>query len=232
MNKLNLVWGLLLIFLIVIGCGNLEKNDTSKKIIKNSSFVPETNKKTVVVNTTDNNLNLCNNELSMISAYFKGEKVFTGKIVNGEQTPGDDVKVALKIGEILKIFPIFEQDVTKLKVIDLFSKSSNFPKYIAQLSLDTEIVDPTSQNLILIGGPCENILTKKALNDSTDCNYNLQKNQSMIKVIKYDSHYSLIILGDKVLAAKFLENRASELKGTQVILEGDNWETATTTCSN
>jgi hypothetical protein len=91
--------------------------------------------------------------------------------------------------------------------------------------LDSEIADYTAQNLIVVGGPCVNTVASKLLGDPATCTEGFTPGKSMVKLFtQANGNVAMLVAGysgdDTRLAGRVVANRASDLTGTEVEIEG------------
>ena len=94
--------------------------------------------------------------------------------------------------------------------------------------LDSKINKINGNNYIIIGGPCQNSIASKLLNNPTPCDKNIPKGKGIIKTFKYDDKVAIIVYGDSASdtrrAAMVLanyEDYTDDLKGSEVIISGN-----------
>lgn len=153
---------------------------------------------------------------------------FNGKIVVGvngatsDLLAGTDIRMGLryKNAEGYLVPP-------ESSVFDLVYDSDISTQDLSQLK---------SQNFILIGNPCDNIITHKMLNKPENCKIGLNVSESIIKIIKHaEGGVSLLVMGfspeENRIAAKVLVHGVTELRGNEMIIQGDSSETAKINCA-
>ncbi len=97
------------------------------------------------------------------------------------------------------------------------------------MKLDSEVSDPATKNMIVIGSPCVNTISAQLLGNPAECWGDLTQKQAKIKlIVQYDDNYALLIEGyageEDLLAAKWLAKNYNKLEGTEILLEGTTLE--------
>lgn len=98
--------------------------------------------------------------------------------------------------------------------------------------LDSEIADMTAQNLIVVGGPCVNTIAAELLGNPADCTVGFTPGKARVKLFEHaNGNVAMLVAGysgaDTRLAGKVVANRASELAGMEVEVEGTTSADAT-----
>lgn len=126
--------------------------------------------------------------------------------------PADMVEAEIILGHDLKIE---STEITVPKEIDIKTK------------LDTEVVSPTSNNLILVGGPCANDLVENFAEFPTcdEWHETYTDGEAIIKLASNGNNVALLVAGtnaiDTRMAAKVLANYEDyELESNDVLITG------------
>ena len=88
--------------------------------------------------------------------------------------------------------------------------------------VDTDKIDLTAQNLILVAGPCANSLVTKVDPSLTCAGWKLPSGQALLKVVDSGTKVALIVAGtdaaDTLMAAKELALVKGGLSGAEKVL--------------
>lgn len=151
---------------------------------------------------------------------FNTDKKFNGVIVVGENAQS---KEALAVAEIAVGL------VTRVTGSEFSKEVKDISGLIISLDTfktDTEVLDITSKNTILVGGPCSNAATAAALGNPEDCTIGLKPGNAIIKLIDNGQSVSLIVAGytaeDTRIASKFLMewwNKLGNQKNSEILIE-------------
>ncbi len=98
--------------------------------------------------------------------------------------------------------------------------------------LDSEIASVSAQNLIVVGGPCVNTVAAELLGNPADCAEGFTPGKARVKLFEQaNGNVAMLVAGysgqDTRLAGKVVSHRASELSGTEVVIEGTTYSDAT-----
>ena len=156
-----------------------------------------------------------NYDLSYYPEIFIKDGTFKGYIVIGEKAPALDNLALNEIASSLK----YKNAAGEMVTVDLGNAAK----------LDSEVSDPETKNLIVIGSPCVNSISAQLLGNPTECWGDLTQKQAKIKLIaQYSDNYALLIDGyageEDLLAAKWLAKNYNNLEGTEILLEGTSLE--------
>ena len=154
---------------------------------------------------------------------FVKDGVFDGNIIVGEKAPAIDNLAATDI--------MISMNLNGKPVI-----------IVDSLKLDFEIINVSAQNMIVVGSPCVFVNDKMITlsgEKSISCegpgyDQNFLPGQALIKLIKHPTgKHSLIVSGysgtERRVAAKVIAQRANELTGTEILVEGETFTDATLT---
>lgn len=98
--------------------------------------------------------------------------------------------------------------------------------------LASEIADVKAQNLIVVGGPCVNDVAASLLGNPADCTQGFTPGKARVKLFEHaNGNVAMLVAGysgaDTRLAGKVIANRAGELFGAEVEIEGTTSSDAT-----
>jgi hypothetical protein len=97
--------------------------------------------------------------------------------------------------------------------------------------LDSEVSDVKAQNLIVVGGPCVNTAAAKLMGNPSDCTEGFTPGKARVKLFTNGDKVAMLVAGysgaDTRLAGKVVANRAGELSGEEVEIEGTTYSDAT-----
>lgn len=177
----------------------------------------------------------CGN-LSWYPGTFHTDGVFNGYFVVGEAAqPIDNLSMTNIATSMWYEKPVncvsVEEGVEECEgELSLIQVSSDATK------LDTEIVDVSAQNLIVIGSPCVNAITAELLGNPDDCTEGFSPGKARIIMLKNTetNNLAMIVAGytgeDTRLAAKVIAHRYHELQeigGCEVEISGTTYSDAT-----
>ncbi len=96
--------------------------------------------------------------------------------------------------------------------------------------LDSEIASVAAQNLIVVGGPCVNTAAAELLGKPVDCTDGLTPGKARIKLLKNGNNWAMVVAGygsvETRLAGEVLAHRWTELSGSEVEIEGTDYDDA------
>ncbi|MBR9683682.1 hypothetical protein GOV03_04035 [Candidatus Woesearchaeota archaeon] len=99
--------------------------------------------------------------------------------------------------------------------------------------LDKEVVDVTTQNLIVIGGACVNTVAAELLGNPINCSEGFTPGKARIKLFKNDNNIAMLVAGygsiETRLAGQVITHRWAELSGNEVEIEGTSYSDAVIT---
>ncbi|MFH1832459.1 MAG: hypothetical protein ABH827_06725, partial [bacterium] len=98
--------------------------------------------------------------------------------------------------------------------------------------LDSEVTSVSAQNLITVGGPCVNTVSAELLGNPSNCAEGFSPGKARIKLFENaNGNLAMLVAGysgaDTRLAGKVVANRASELSGMEMEVEGTTYSDAT-----
>ncbi len=98
--------------------------------------------------------------------------------------------------------------------------------------LDSEVASVSAQNLVVVGGPCVNTVAAELLGNPNVCTEGFSPGQARVKLFEHaNGKVAMLVAGysgaDTRLAGKVVSHRASELSGTEVVVEGTTYTDAT-----
>lgn len=157
-----------------------------------------------------------NYDLSYYPGMFIKDGQFNGYLIIGTNAPALDNLALTEIAASLK----YKNAVGEMVVVEIGNSA---------MKLDSEVSDPETKNLIVIGSPCVNSISAQLLGNPTECWGELTQKQAKIKLIAQKSdNYALLIEGyageEDLLAAKWLAKNYNNLEGTEILLEGTSME--------
>jgi hypothetical protein len=87
---------------------------------------------------------------------------------------------------------------------------------------DTDITNPTAQNVIAVGGPCANSVAAALLGNPEECAAGFEEGKAMIKLVENGGNVALIVAGysgkDTMLAARIMqEYEKYDLSGSEMV---------------
>ena len=114
------------------------------------------------------------------------------------------------------------------------SKSSGDLKavtFVDATKLDSEVADVKAQNLVVVGGPCVNTVAAELLGSPSDCTEGFTPGKARVKLFEHaNGNVAMLVAGysgaDTRLAGKVVANRASELSGKELVVEGTTYADA------
>lgn len=137
---------------------------------------------------------------------------FYGNIVVGDSAPAEDVISAI--------------DITSSLTSGTTSSGSFCAVIVSPALLASELVSIGSQNLIVIGNPCDNKITAEIMGSSSDCLADFEKDKAIIKLYETSGgKIAMIVAGystsDTRKAARVLKNYEDySLSGDSVTVSG------------
>ncbi|MEK6900653.1 MAG: hypothetical protein AABX05_06005, partial [Nanoarchaeota archaeon] len=104
--------------------------------------------------------------------------------------------------------------------------------FVDATNLDSEVADVKAQNLVVVGGPCVNTVAAELLGSPADCTEGFTPGKARVKLFEHaNGNLAMLVAGysgaDTRLAGKVVANRASELMGKEVVVEGTTYADAT-----
>ncbi len=103
--------------------------------------------------------------------------------------------------------------------------------FVDATKLDSEVADVKAQNLVVVGGPCVNTAAAELLGNPSDCTEGFTPGKARVKLFEHaNGNVVMLVAGysgaDTRLAGKVVANRASELSGKEVVVEGTTYADA------
>ncbi len=103
--------------------------------------------------------------------------------------------------------------------------------FVDATKLDSEVADVKAQNLVVVGGPCVNTAAAELLGNPTDCTEGFTPGKARVKLFEHaNGNVAMLVAGysgaDTRLAGKVVANRASELSGKELVVEGTTYADA------
>ena len=103
--------------------------------------------------------------------------------------------------------------------------------FVDATKLDSEVADVKAQNLVVVGGPCVNTAAAELLGNPSDCTEGFSPGKARVKLFEHaNGNVAMLVAGysgaDTRLAGKVVANRASELSGKEVVVEGTTYADA------
>ncbi len=96
--------------------------------------------------------------------------------------------------------------------------------------LDSEVSSVSSQNLIVVGGPCVNTVAAEIMGNPSDCTEGFSAGVAMVKLFEEGESVAMLVAGysgdDTRLAGQVLAHRYDELSGEEVEIEGTTYSDA------
>lgn len=104
--------------------------------------------------------------------------------------------------------------------------------FVDATKLDSEVADVKAQNLVVVGGPCVNTAAAELLGNPTDCAEGFTPGKARVKLFEHaNGNVAMLVAGysgaDTRLAGKVVANRAGELSGKEMVVEGTTYADAT-----
>ena len=97
--------------------------------------------------------------------------------------------------------------------------------------LDSEVADVSMQNLIVVGGPCVNSVAAELMGNPANCADGFTPGTARIKLFENGDYMAMLVAGysgaDTRLAGSVIAQRAGDLTGMEVEVEGTSYATAT-----
>lgn len=103
--------------------------------------------------------------------------------------------------------------------------------FVDATKLDSEVADVKAQNLIAVGGPCVNTVAAELLGNPSDCTEGFTPGKARVKLFEHaNGNVAMLVAGysgaDTRLAGKVIANRAGELSGKEMVVEGTTYADA------
>ena len=103
--------------------------------------------------------------------------------------------------------------------------------FVDATKLDSEVADAKAQNLVVVGGPCVNTVAAELLGNPADCTEGFTPGKARVKLFEHaNGNVAMLVAGysgaDTRLAGKVVANRASELSGKELVVEGTTYADA------
>ena len=103
--------------------------------------------------------------------------------------------------------------------------------FVDATKLDSEVADVKAQNLVVVGGPCVNTAAAELLGNPADCTEGFTPGKARVKLFEHaNGNVAMLVAGysgaDTRLAGKVIANRASELSGKELVVEGTTYADA------
>jgi len=103
--------------------------------------------------------------------------------------------------------------------------------FVDATKLDSEVADAKAQNLVVVGGPCVNTVAAELLGNPSDCTEGFTPGKARVKLFEHaNGNVAMLVAGysgaDTRLAGKVIANRASELSGKELVVEGTTYADA------
>ncbi len=103
--------------------------------------------------------------------------------------------------------------------------------FVDATKLDSEVADAKAQNLVVVGGPCVNTVSAELLGNPSDCTEGFTPGKARVKLFEHaNGNVAMLVAGysgaDTRLAGKVIANRASELSGKELVVEGTTYADA------
>ena len=100
--------------------------------------------------------------------------------------------------------------------------------FVDATKLDSEVADVKAQNLVVVGGPCVNTAAAELLGNPSDCTEGFTPGKARVKLFEHaNGNVAMLVAGysgaDTRLAGKVIANRASELSGKELVVEGTTY---------
>ncbi|MCP3685649.1 MAG: hypothetical protein GY861_23615 [bacterium] len=167
-------------------------------------------------------------DLSDFPDLFLEDGNFNGFIVIGQDAPSADTVASIDIATSIQ-YATGTSSSSGGSSGDSSSSAFDTLSLTGYAKLDTEIFS-LDQNLISVGNPCDNSITKE-ISGETDCDFDLEEGQGIIKLYHYGDYHHLIVTGSSVMdtrmAARVLANYeeyAEQLYGTEVKVVGTSFQ--------
>ena len=160
-----------------------------------------------------------------------------GVIIRNPDSNGNNDEVHLSVPDDQVTATVTIAGADSVTTVTSDSVTVNTVAGVSVIKLDTEVTDPASKNLILVGGPAVNRLTAQVLGLSyptTGADSTIPENAALIRMIDNafgGSNSALVVAGwsvdDTRDAASFLQNyAANSLSGSSMTVTGPNTATA------
>ncbi len=103
--------------------------------------------------------------------------------------------------------------------------------FVDATKLDSEVADVKAQNLVVVGGPCVNTVSAELLGNPADCTEGFTPGKARVKLFEHaNGNLAMLVAGysgaDTRLAGKVVANRAGELAGKEMVVEGTTYADA------
>ncbi|HLD79611.1 MAG TPA: hypothetical protein VJA18_03560 [Candidatus Nanoarchaeia archaeon] len=103
--------------------------------------------------------------------------------------------------------------------------------FVDATKLDSEVADAKAQNLVVVGGPCVNTVAAELLGSPADCTEGFTPGKARVKLFEHaNGNVAMLVAGysgaDTRLAGKVVANRAGELSGKEMVVEGTTYADA------
>ena len=103
--------------------------------------------------------------------------------------------------------------------------------FVDATKLDSEVADVKAQNLVVVGGPCVNTAAAELMGNPADCAEGFTPGKARVKLFEHaNGNVAMLVAGysgaDTRLAGKVVANRASELSGKEMVVEGTTYADA------
>ena len=103
--------------------------------------------------------------------------------------------------------------------------------FVDATKLDSEVADVKAQNLVVVGGPCVNTAAAELLGNPSDCTEGFIPGNARVKLFEHaNGNVAMLVAGysgaDTRLAGKVIANRAGELSGKELVVEGTTYADA------
>ncbi len=146
----------------------------------------------------------------------------------GGGSSADNVQITWPQDELLPLVYVTSGAVASSKTAAGDLKAVTF---VDATKLDSEVADAKAQNLVVIGGPCVNTVAAELLGSPADCTEGFTPGKSRVKLFEHaNGNVAMLVAGysgaDTRLAGKVVANRASELSGKEMVVEGTTYADA------
>ena len=103
--------------------------------------------------------------------------------------------------------------------------------FVDATKLDSEVADVKAQNLVVVGGPCVNTAAAELMGNPADCAEGFTPGKARVKLFEHaNGNVAMLVAGysgaDTRLAGKVVANRAGELSGKEMVVEGTTYADA------
>ena len=97
--------------------------------------------------------------------------------------------------------------------------------------LDSEVADVSSQNMVVVGGPCVNTVAAELMGNPSNCAEGYTPGVASVKLFENGDSVAMLVAGysgaDTRLAGRVLAHRWDEMTGEEVEIEGTTYSDAT-----